>query len=281
MFLSFPFAIASSCTHPALPLDLLNFPPRVFGDASWTNGRWTIEIDRAKFVIHIFPTSKWCVPDFGYCINSITASTESLLYPFQHQEFDIIGCKLQVHVSWSYVATGGWKHIYTRIYNSCFCLAGVELLQVCSRFGMFWAAARCRRMPLAMCQKRWRVVPSFSAFRRQWKGRAGNKLFPEFPRYCPINVLIYPFNCLSMHFCFIDFCPSDRLLSSSFWRREQKHLPLTDDDERLKERNLCEKSCCWNYVKGPLAPAWTSNGASFKLYIQHCLLIWRCVCVFQ
>ena len=82
-----------------------------------------------------------------------------------------------------------------------------------------------------------------------------------------------------MHFCFIDFCPSDRLLSSSFWRREQKHLPLTDDDERLKERNLCEKSCCWNYVKGPLAPAWTSNGASFKLYIQHCLLIWRCVCV--
>jgi len=154
-----------------------------------------------------------------------------------------------------------------------------KLLQVCINFGMFWAAARCRRMPLAMCQKRWRVVPSFSAFRRQWMGRAGNTLFSEFARYCPINTPIYPFNWLSMHFCFIDFCPYDRSLSSSFWRREQKHLPLTDDDKRLKERNLCEKSCCWNYVKGPLAPAWTSNGASFKTFIQHCLLIWRYVCV--
>ena len=93
-----------------------------------------------------------------------------------------------------------------------------KLLQVCISCGMFWAAARCRRMPLAMCQKRWRVVPSFSAFRRQWKGRAGNKLLPEFPRYCPINTLIYPFNWLSMHFGFIDFCPYDRSLSSSFWR---------------------------------------------------------------
>ncbi len=75
-------------------------------------------IHRAKFVINIFPASTGAFRILG--INSITASMETLLessrwlYPFlQHEEFCIISCRLQVHVSWSYVAADDWKHIHT------------------------------------------------------------------------------------------------------------------------------------------------------------------------
>lgn len=76
------------------------------------------------------------------------------------------------------------------------CRSSYKFASVLGCFGPQLFAGECRWQCVRRGDKLCQVfLPSGDSKREE-----GNKFFPEFPRYCPINMLIYPSNWLSMHF---------------------------------------------------------------------------------